>query len=94
MNWPLPPHITKQKSFTQTNTPSDKILSLGDLINPDRLSTYIVIELTFNQIFWSKFLARFLIIKTKSIKLCPDYIEKIEIDRNILKRDQNRSKMI
>ena len=43
--------------------------------------TYIVIKSPLNQHFQSEFEARFLLVVTKSIKTCPNYIEKIEIDR-------------
>ena len=53
-----------------------------------------MIELTFNQLFPSKFKAGFLFIVMKSIKSALELIEKFKIDEKILKRDGNRLKKI
>ena len=53
-----------------------------------------MIKSPFNQLFRNEFLESKSIVATKSIKMCQDLIEKFEIDRKRLKRDQNRSKMI
>ena len=45
-------------------------------------------ESTFNPRFGSKFEAGFLLIMTKSIKTCTNYIERIEFDQLKSKRDQ------
>ena len=53
-----------------------------------------MIESTFNHFFRSEFEAGFQLVATKSIKLCLDYFEKIEINQKISKSNLNRLKMI
>ena len=56
------------------------LVSLGVVINPDRQIDLFVIKSPFNQHFRSEFEAGFLLVATKSIKTCPDYIKNIKID--------------
>ena len=64
----------------------DHIVHWFDLSFCDEIALGLDFDLNRDQInFKSKFEAGFLIVAPKSIKICPKYIEKIEIDRFYIK---------